>query len=516
MAETPHADRFEALAASFVKDHRLPGAAVGVVAGRELVWSAGVGFTDLAAHRRPDASTLYRIASITKTFTGTAIMQLRATGLLQLDDPVVSFLPELAGAARRFAEIESVTIRRLLSHESGLRSEPPGTDFSIPRYEGDVQRTLARVEEIGAVIPPNRQWKYSNLGYQLLGEVIARVSGTPYTDYVRKKILQPLRMASTSFDPLPKRLATRVATGYAGRTFSDELEVAPAMPPLFAEGGLWSCVKDLSSWLCLQLTAYGDAATDEHPTGARALSTEDLKEMHKPRYIVDDEWTSAWGISWFAARKDDVIWIQHSGGLPGYRTNVCFDPKSGVGAIALINGAGDPSALAMGLAGIAREAARACAPELTPPPAMPARYRPLLGAYRGRDTFVILEWRDGKLTFVDPEEPTWKPTLVGTGEEDIFVVEAGYRESGEPVTFERLPDGRVASVHLTAFTLRRQDDVTAAGSTRSEVGSPSPVPPSPVPPRPAPPSPVPPGPVPPRPAPPKGAPPKGAPRRPRS
>src|ERR1035438_2021230 len=101
MAQSPHADRFEALAASFVKEHRLPGAAVGVVVGGELVWSAGVGFADLAAHRRSDASTLYRIASITKTFTGTAIMQLRAIGRLQLDDPVVSFLPELAAAARR-------------------------------------------------------------------------------------------------------------------------------------------------------------------------------------------------------------------------------------------------------------------------------------------------------------------------------------------------------------------------------------------------------------------------------
>ena len=253
---------------------------------------------------------MYRIASITKTFTGTAIMQLRALGRLQLDDPVVSFLPELAAAARRPQAMENVTIRRLLSHESGLRSEPPGADWSIPRYEGDVKRTLTQVEEIGAVIPPNRQWKYSNLGYQLLGEVIARVSGTPYPDYIKKKILQPLGMSSTSFEPLPNRLATRVATGYAGRAFSDELEVAPAMPAIFAEGGLWSCVKDLSSWLCLQLAAYGDAAADKHATETQVLRTEDLKEMHKPRYIVDDEWTSAWGISWFAVRKDDVIWIR--------------------------------------------------------------------------------------------------------------------------------------------------------------------------------------------------------------
>ena len=289
---------------------------------------------------------------------------------------------------------------------------------------------------------------------------------------LRAELLGPFAIFTSDkvAGPWPRPTAKRVATGYAGRAFSDELEVAPVMPGIFAEGGLWSCVKDLSSWLGLQLAAYGDAAADKPVTGAQVLSTEDLKEMHKPRYIVDDEWTSAWGISWFAVRKGDVIWIQHSGGLPGHRTNVCFDPKSGVGAIALINGAdGDPAALAMGLAGIAQEAARATAPELTPPP---ARYRPLLGAYRGGDIFAVLEWRDGKLTFVSPEDPTWKPTLLATDDEDAFVVEPGYRQSGETATFERLPDGRVVSVYLTAFTLRRQDDVTAEGSTRSKVASP--------------------------------------------
>ena len=462
MAESPQADRYEAHAATFVKEHRLPGAALGVLEDGELVWSGSVGFADLATGRRPDESSLYRIASITKTFTGTAVMQLLAAGRLQLDDQAVSFLPELGRASRRFAPIEGVTIRRLLSHESGLRSDPLGTDWAVPRYEGDVDATLAQVEEIAAVIPPNRQWKYSNLGYQLLGEIVARVSGIPYVDYVISNILQPLGMASTSFEPLPRHLADRVATGYIGRAFSDELDVAPVMPPVFAEGGLWSCVEDLSRWLKLQLGAHGDVAVAEHATGG-VLGARDLREMHKARYLADDDWTRAWGISWSAVRANDVIWVQHSGGLPGYRTNVCFDPRSGVGAIALINGAGDAAALAIGLAGIAREGARAKAPELSRPPAMPPRYRPLLGAYRGLDMSFFLEWRDGELTCVNPEDPTWRPTLAATDDDDSFLVGPGYRESGERVTFERLPDGRVASANLTAHTVRRQDDVTTDG-----------------------------------------------------
>lgn len=126
------APRLEARTTAFVKEHRLPGAAVGVVRGEELAWSAGIGFANLERLRTPKVSTLYRIASITKTFTGTAVMQLRDEGRLHLDDAAVTYLPELRAAASPFGPIETVTIRRMLSHESGMMSEPPGTDWSQP------------------------------------------------------------------------------------------------------------------------------------------------------------------------------------------------------------------------------------------------------------------------------------------------------------------------------------------------------------------------------------------------
>ena len=124
--------KLQAKAASFVKENRLPGAAVGVVHGDELAWSAGIGFADIAARRAPEPTTLYRVASITKTFTGTAIMQLRDEGLLHLDGPAVKHLPELRGVSSPFGAVETVTIRRMLSHESDLVSEPPGTDWNAP------------------------------------------------------------------------------------------------------------------------------------------------------------------------------------------------------------------------------------------------------------------------------------------------------------------------------------------------------------------------------------------------
>jgi CubicO group peptidase (beta-lactamase class C family) len=454
---TAVADRLEAKAASFVKENRLPGAAVGVVHGDELVWSAGVGFADVASRRASDASTLYRIASITKTLTGAAIMQLRDQGRLHLDDPIVEHTPELRNAHSPFGPIETVTIRRMLSHESGLMSEPPGTDWAVPTYEGVVERNLARPEEIGAKVAPNTQWKYSNLAYQLLGEVVTRASGEPYVERLRAAILEPLRMASTAFEPLPEELLARRATGYSARWFTDELDVALVMPPVWAEGGLWSSVEDLARWLSFQFR------TDAGPgVGAQILSGSTLKEMHTPRYLVDEAWTEAWCVAWYAMRREDVVWVQHSGGLPGFSTNLCFDPKERVGAIALFNGIGYAEKLTMDLAGIARTAVREAAPVIEPPAAMPEPYRSILGIYISPQSgeLIRLEWRDAKLMFVSADDPVWRPTLTATDDPDVFTVDPGFRPSGEPAAFARTDDGRVRSVFLGGETWSRLDPVS--------------------------------------------------------
>jgi CubicO group peptidase (beta-lactamase class C family) len=191
------------------------------------------------------------------------------------------------------------------------------------RYEGLASRNLKRVSEIFAAVPPNTQTKYSNLGYQMLGEVVQRASGIGYPQYIRDRILTPLSMSSTDFEPLDPELAARRATGYAARAFSDEPSVAPAMPLLWAEGGLWSTVEDLGRWLSFQLAAHVDALADTTDANASSdvLASATRREMHKPRYLSDEDWSSAFGISWYSVRKDEVTWVQHSGGLPGFTSN---------------------------------------------------------------------------------------------------------------------------------------------------------------------------------------------------
>lgn len=453
MSESPVAEvaaQLSSAATEFVREHRLPGLAAGVVHRDELVWTAGPGFADIGARTRPDAGTLYRIASITKTFTATLVMQLRDEGLLALDDPAVEHLPELEAADVSVAPINALTIRRMLSHESGLLGDPPDTDWSSARYEPDPVANLARAPEIGIRVPPNTQQKYSNLGYQLLGEIVARASGRPYADALRARILEPLGMTSTGFDPLGGDLDARKAVGYAPRGFSDDLQPSMETAISHAEGGLWSCVGDLARWLSFQVAPDGDSRD-------AILSSTTRAEMQRPRYLGDKAWTEAWAIGWYAVRRDDLIWVTHSGGLHGFITNVCFDPEHRVGAIALVNGLGMAHNLAARLGTIARDAVIAGGEPIEPAAELPRELEPLLGLYTDPEWHAVLrlEWRDGALVWLDPDDPSWAAKLRAGSEPDAFVFEPGVRESGESCVFHRRGDGTVTGVRFGPQELRR-------------------------------------------------------------
>jgi CubicO group peptidase (beta-lactamase class C family) len=462
------ADQLAGSVARFVRDERLPGAAVGVVVGDELAWSFGHGFADVEAERPSTPDGLYRIASITKTFTATAIMQLRDEGKLALDDPAVSHLPELADIDDPFAPVETITLRRLLSHESGLMSDPPGTEWASRTYETNVKANLAASHAIRGLVPPSSQTKYSNLAFQLLGEVVTRASGTPYGDYVMTNILEPLGMSSTAFEPPPPELAGRCVTGYAPRVLNDRLTPAVSAGPPHspvAEGGLWSCVDDLARWVSAQFRTDGERGGDRVLSGAslremhrpRYLAASSLREMRRPRHIYSETWTEAFCIGWYARRRGEETWIGHSGGLPGFITNVCFHREDRVGVIVLLNGHANASDLAIDLGDLALTAARGAVEPATIPEPLPSAYEPLLGLYTNDDWSLPagIEWRDGSLTFFSIQDPEWRFTLSATADPWTFVVDPGFRESGESVVFERTGDGRVRAVLIASDRLVR-------------------------------------------------------------
>src|SRR5215212_7608928 len=200
-------------AADLVAQHELPGAVVGLVSGTDpdaLAWSYGFGWgggpsqADPAnsASRALDADTLFRVASITKTFTATAIVQLRDQGKLRLDDPLVKHVPEFGAVENPFGPIEDITLRRIASHSSGLMGEPPIDHWETLRFPSR-EEWLASLPGVRIAIPPGSAFKYSNLGYTLLGEVIERMIGRPYVEYMQEAVFGPLGLASSTYEPQP-------------------------------------------------------------------------------------------------------------------------------------------------------------------------------------------------------------------------------------------------------------------------------------------------------------------------
>lgn len=166
-----------------LSDHHLPGAAVAIVRDQELAWSEGFGLADITAKRPMDPNALFGVASINKTFTAAAIVQLRDEGKLSLDDPLANFIPEFKAVTCRYGRIEDVTLRRLLTHLSGLVGESPTPHWRSANFPS-MEQILRELPHSALVIEPHSAFKYSNLGFALLGEVVARVSGRPFTEYL--------------------------------------------------------------------------------------------------------------------------------------------------------------------------------------------------------------------------------------------------------------------------------------------------------------------------------------------
>ncbi|MDP9243930.1 MAG: beta-lactamase family protein, partial [Chloroflexota bacterium] len=190
-------ERLEAIVREKRAASGAPGIAVGVVARGELAWFLGSGWADLDRGTSPSEHSLARVASVTKTFTATAVLQLRDRGLLSLEDPLELHLPEFGEAQERGGHRREVTIRALLTHRSGLVTESPGTSWDGPNFPS-MAEILAALPRTAVVIPRYTIWKYSNLGFALLGEVVARRSGQAYVDYLQSQVFEPLGLTETA------------------------------------------------------------------------------------------------------------------------------------------------------------------------------------------------------------------------------------------------------------------------------------------------------------------------------
>ncbi len=455
------APKLEAAIGRYRREHRLPGIVAGIATRDGLRWWHGSGFADIATARRPDERTLYRIASITKTITATAVLQLRDEGRFRLDDPAVRFLPELAQLANPHGSTDDLTIRRLLMHTSGLQGEVPWQD--LDRFWVYRPDELLAILHMGAVrTPVEADLKYSNFAFELLGLLVERVAGRPFTEHIRAAVLDPLGMHDTTWHPDPDQAARR-ATGYAARQHDDTPAIARDLDSglFMADGGLWSTAEDLGRWLAQQLRSDdGLVRGDGQVLGGRTLA-----EMHRPVFLSKPDWTEAQGLCWYGTRSGETVLIGHSGSLWGFQANVSFSRSGKVGAVVLLNGIGSAAKLSrqlleLMLPALTEEDDRA---EAKVPGPVPDAYRELLGVYRdtdfGDDTLV--EWRDGRLVIAssDASDPTHD--LLPTDDPLVFTMVGG-RPGGEALVFGRGLDGTIDCCNAAGYPLIRVGLLRAA------------------------------------------------------
>ncbi|HZW34256.1 MAG TPA: serine hydrolase [Isosphaeraceae bacterium] len=429
----------------------LPGMSIGIVYDQDLIWSRGFGHADVEQQVPAGPETIYRIASISKLFTSTAILQLRDRGKLRLDDPVAAHLPWFALKGRD-PDAPAVTIEHLLTHTAGLPREsafPYWTDFAFPTREQIIE-TLPRQEVVYA---PDTKWKYSNLAIALAGELVAAASGEPYEGYVGTNILEPLGMSSTSV-VLPAAHRSRLATGYGRRLPDGRRAVRPFTEArgIAAAAGLSSTVGDLARFAALQFH------TGPGPMGERPiLKGSTLREMHRVHWLQPD-WKSGWGLGFSVIHREERDLVGHGGWVAGYQTAMYFSPAEKVAVIALTNADdGHPypglpdSIVDHAFEWVAPAIRKAVAPAAKPGDPDPA-WQQYVGLYRDpwydRQVLIL----DGQLAMIEPTEADVGRslgTLVPVGAH-TFRLEGGRPGGphGELVVFELDGEGKVTRMKI--------------------------------------------------------------------
>ncbi|MEO8108268.1 MAG: serine hydrolase domain-containing protein [Actinomycetes bacterium] len=379
----PHFDA--ALAAQ-----RAPGLVYGVIADGVVVHSRGIGVRALPDGSAPDSDTVFRIASMTKSFTAATVLSLRDAQLLSLDAPVADLVPELTTETGHGHEL---TVRHLLTMGGGFLTDDPWGDRQQDLGVADFRRLLSAGVEPTWL--PGERFEYSNLGYAVLGLVIEAVTGDSYADAVQAQVLGPLGMEASGFR-VPTS-AGSVAAGYVRRStgWADEpIAASGAFSPM---GGLLSSVSDLATWVGLFQALH--RAPGNGSTKALTVSAQSLREMQVTQRLVASTASKEPGGSpevtgyGFGLFEDFQSWgrsVYHSGGYPGFGSHMRWHPASGLGIVALANGTYAP------MSKVGHAALRDLVVQLGAPVRQPAVKLPgLVLAQRATTAWLAAEDADG-------------------------------------------------------------------------------------------------------------------------
>jgi CubicO group peptidase (beta-lactamase class C family) len=319
---------------------KIPGMVWGIVIDSRLAHVGSSGVQSLSSNSPVTASTVFRIASMTKSFTTLAILKLRDAGKLSLEDPVSKWLPEFARMELPTRDTAPLRIRQLLSHSAGFPEDNPWGDQQLAASDADLTKWLQR--GIPFSTPPGTRYEYSNYAFGLLGRIVTKASGVPYEKYVRSEILAKLHMDASTFEfaqvPPGKR-----AVGYRLQpdgTYSEE----PPLPQgaFGSAGGILTTASDLGEYIAFHLSAW--PPRDDADTGpVRRSSVREMSHLWTPSNLTVGradgklqavETGYGYGLRVTTDCRFEHI-VSHGGGLPGFGSYMAWLPDYGVGIFAM-------------------------------------------------------------------------------------------------------------------------------------------------------------------------------------
>lgn len=304
-----------------------PGFAVAIMKDGELVFHHAYGKANLATGEPLTTEHQYRIASHSKSFTVTALLQLQEAGKLRIDDTAVTYLPWLG--EHRDARWREVTLRQLMSHSAGvIRDGLESTYWSLARPFPTADELRAAIRETDLVFDPNTEMKYSNYGYSLLGMIVETLSGQSYGEYVTDHITRPLGLTKTTADLTD---ATTLATGYTRLTLAGDRVEFPHVPTaaMAAATGFVSTAAEIA--------AFHDAL---RPGTGKLLNDASKKEMRRVQWQAKGEAGDSYGLGLDVVRRRQRTLIGHSGGFPGFVSRTWADASDGLVVSVIANAHG--------------------------------------------------------------------------------------------------------------------------------------------------------------------------------
>lgn len=314
----------------------LPGVAYGIVVDNQLVIASAIGQINLDKKLPTSTNSAFRIASMTKSFTAMAILKLREEGKLSLEDPAEKYIPEMAGLEYPTNDSPIIDIENLLTMTAGFPEDNPWGD----RQLDELDEMLLELMQTGVSFsnPPSYTFEYSNTGYALLGNIISRVSGMPYQQYITKNILRPLGMEHTYWE-IDSIQEDRLAIGYRWENEQWQLEPMLHDGSYGAMGGLITTIEDFSKYVSYHLSAWPPRSDGEKGPVRRNT----LREMQTPQFASlygDEDCQVVGGYGYglgVSTDCKDLKQVRHGGALPGFGSSYVFFPDYGVGIMAFCN-----------------------------------------------------------------------------------------------------------------------------------------------------------------------------------